>query len=120
MLFIHPMWDSETQRIGKQKCTPIGYALGGVGELIGFLGLLVLFVVPAVLAWQWWVGTFDSSLFWLFALPFGLGVASEVLVQVFWWLALRKGFKYDYERHESSWVEAGERQTYRYPDVTNG
>ena len=120
MLFIHPMWDHESQRIGKQKCTPTGYALHAIGEMIGFLGLVSLFVVPGVLVWKWWSEAFESSLFWLFALPFGLGVVSEVLVQFSWWLALRKGFKYDYERCEASWIEAGERRTYKYPGQTNG
>src|SRR5688572_13576293 len=27
MPFINPMWDSESERIGKQKCTRLGYAL---------------------------------------------------------------------------------------------
>jgi hypothetical protein len=115
MLFIHPMWDHESQRIGKQKCTPTGYALHVIAELIGFLGLLFLFAVPVILAWSWLAGTFHASLWWLFAVPFGLGIVSEVLFQYSWWLALRKGFRYDYERSEASWLEKGERRTYKYP-----
>jgi hypothetical protein len=115
MLFIHPMWDHESQRIGKQKCTPAGYALHVIAELIGFLGLLLLLGVPAVLACSWLAGRFHASLGWLFAVPFGLGIVSEVLFQYSWWLALRKGFHYDYERSEASWFEAGERRTYKYP-----
>ena len=34
MLFIHPMWDNESQRIGKQKCTPAGYALHVIAEMV--------------------------------------------------------------------------------------
>jgi hypothetical protein len=49
------------------------------------------------------------------AVPFGLGVASEVLIQLSWWLALRRGFRYDAERREASWLEAGERRTYKCP-----
>src|SRR5205814_931767 len=120
MLFIHPMWFDESQRIGKQKCTPAGYALHVIADMIGFLGLLFLFAVPAVMVWKWWTDTFDSSLFWLFAVPFGLGVVSEVLFQFSWWLALRKGFRYDYHRSEASWMEAGERRTYKYPGPTDG
>ena len=119
MLFIHPMWDHESQRIGKQKCTPAGYTLHVIAEMVGFLGLLFLFAIPAVLVWQWWAGTFDSSLFLLFTVPFGLGVASEILFQFSWWLALRRGFQYDYERCEASWMEAGERRTYKYPGRTD-
>jgi hypothetical protein len=120
MLFIHPTWDHESQRIGKQKCTPTGYALHVFGEMIGVVGLLLLFVVPAFLLWNWWAGTFDSLLFWLFAVPLGLGVISEVLVQISWWLALRKGYKYDCERCEASWLEAGKSITYKYPGRTIG
>ena len=69
MLFIHPMWDHESQRIGKQKCTPIGHAIHGVAELIGFVGLLLLFVAPVVLAWRWFAGTFHAPLLWLLAVP---------------------------------------------------
>lgn len=115
MLFIHPMWDHESQRIGKQKCTPAGYALHLIAELIGFLGLLFLFAVPAALVWQWFAGTFHASLWWLVAVPFGLGIVSEVLFQLSWWLALRRGFRYDYERCEASWLEGSERRTYKYP-----
>jgi hypothetical protein len=116
MLFIHPMWDHESQRLGKQKCTPMGYALHGIAELIGLAGLLLLLAVPVVLAWEWFTGWKVPSLFWLLAVPFSLGVISEVLFQFSWWLALRKGFRYDDDRCEASWMEAGERLTYKYPD----
>ena len=115
MLFIHPMWDHESQRIGKQQCTPTGYALHAIAELIGFMGLLMLLAVPAALAWKWFAGTFRASLFWLLVVPFGLGIASEVLFRYSWWLALRKGFRYDYARREASWMDEGERRTYKYP-----
>jgi hypothetical protein len=115
MLFIHPMWYHESQRIGKQKCTPAGYTLHVVADWIGFVGLLLLFGVPAMLVQKWLAGTFHASLFWLFAVPFGLGIVSEVLFQFSWRLALRKGFHYDYDRCEASWMEAGERRTYKYP-----
>jgi hypothetical protein len=114
MLFIHPMWFSESQRIGNQKCSPTGYRLHVIADLIGFLGLLLLFVVPAVLVSEWVSGTFHGSHFWLFAVPFGLGMVSELLFQYSWWLTLRKGFHYDYERDEASWMEAGGRRTYNH------
>ncbi|MFL5330499.1 MAG: hypothetical protein ACJ8C4_16470 [Gemmataceae bacterium] len=115
MLFIHPMWDHESQRIGKQKCTPAGYALHVIAELIGFLGLLLLLAVPAFLVWRWLAGTFHATLWWLFAVPFAIGVVSEVLFQLSWWLALRRGYRYDVERCEASWLEVGQRRTYKYP-----
>lgn len=115
MLFIHPMWFHESQRIGKQKCTPTGYALHIIAELIGFIGLLLLLAVPVVLVWRGIAGTLHSAELWLFAVPFGIGVISEMLFQFSWWLALRKGFHFDYERSEASWREADERRTYKYP-----
>jgi hypothetical protein len=115
MLFLHPMWDNESQRIGKQKCTPAGYALHVIAELIGFVGLLVLLATTGVLGWRGVSGAFHARQLWLLAVPFGLGIVSEVLFQFSWWLALRKGFQYDYERREASWMEAGERRSYKYP-----
>jgi hypothetical protein len=108
------MWSSESQRIGKQRCTPTGYRLHGVAELVGFAGLLLLLAVPAFLAWRWFAGSFHVSLWWLMAAPFGLGIASEVLFQYSWRLALRKDFRYDYTRDEASWLEGGKRRTYKY------
>lgn len=58
MLFIHPTWDHESQRIGKQKCIPVGYALHVIAGMIGFVGLLLLFGAPALLAWHRLFGSF--------------------------------------------------------------
>jgi hypothetical protein len=116
MLFIHPMWDNESQRIGKQRCTPVGYAIHVIAELIGLSGLLLLLAVPVFLLWEGINGSFRASHLWLFLVPFGVGIISEVLIQFSWWLALRKGFRYDYDQREASWDEAGERRSYKYPD----
>src|SRR5438105_3219039 len=35
MLFMHPMWDSESERLGKKHCTPAGYRLHVLAENIG-------------------------------------------------------------------------------------
>jgi hypothetical protein len=115
MLFIHPMWHHESQRIGKQKCTAAGYALHVIAEMIGFVGLLLLFALPALLVWEWLAGRFRGEFLWPLAVPFGVGVVSEVLFWYSWWLALRKGFRYDYDRCEASWRETGTRRTYKYP-----
>ena len=61
-MFIPRMWFDEVECIGKQRCTPAGYAIQGIGELIGFIGLLMLLGVPAYLAYRGVVGTFDWSL----------------------------------------------------------
>jgi hypothetical protein len=49
MLFINPMWDNEAERIGKQKCTPLGYALHAISDLIGFIALLL----PRLSRYRW-------------------------------------------------------------------
>jgi hypothetical protein len=108
------MWYSETERIGKQMCTPIGYGIHVIAEMIWFGGLLFLCVVPAFLIYKGINGGFHASLFWLLAYPPGFGIVSTVLYQYSWSLALRKHFQYDYERDEASWIEAGKRLTYKY------
>lgn len=114
MLFIHPMWDSETQRLGKRACTPVGYALHGIAELVGFVGLVALPVSAVVLAWKGLTHGFDRHLLKILAWPFGLGVVSEVLFQLSWWFAVRKEFRCDEANKEASWMERGERRTYRW------
>ena len=117
MLFIHPMWDHESQRLGKLKCTPTGYALHVVGEMIGFLGLLLLPGMVVLLILQWMDGSLRSAQLGLLAVPFCVGIVSEGLIQLSWWLARRKGFQYDYEHREASWLEERQRRTYRYPET---
>lgn len=114
MLFIHPMWDHESQRIGKQKCTPRGYALHGIADLLGFVGLGLLLGLGVYLAFKGIAGGFRASLLWLLAIPFGVGLVSEVLYHLSWVMALRRGFKYDYETSVASWDEDGKRITYKW------
>jgi hypothetical protein len=114
MFFIHPMWDHEAERIGKRRCTPIGYVIHVIADYVGFLGLLMIFAVLYCLIHAWIYGTFKNSLFWLLLLPFGFGLISELLYRFSWALAYWKGFRFDYGRGEASWIEAGERRTYTY------
>jgi len=121
MLFIYPMWDHESERIGKQKCTPLGYWLHGLADLIGFIGLLLFLGVGVYLAYRGLSQSFHASLFWLLAIPFGFGFIGQVLHQLSWGLAYRRSFEYDYEKAEASWVENGERVSYKWktPDQTS-
>jgi 4-hydroxybenzoate polyprenyltransferase len=113
MLFIYPMWDSENQRIGKQKCTPLGYKLHGIAELLGFIGL-VIFVIVCIYLWvRHSIGMFNTYQFWWMAIPIGIGIVAETLYVYSWRLAARKGFQYDYKTGEASWIDDGERQTLR-------
>ncbi len=114
MLFINPMWDNESERIGKQRCTPLGYALHVISDLIGFVGLLLLLATGAYLGYRGIDGTFHGSLLWCFGLPFGLAFVGSALYYYSWVLARRKGFRYDYDTREASWIEHGERQAYKW------
>jgi hypothetical protein len=115
-MFIPRMWFDEVERIGKQRCTPFGYALQQVGDLTGFVGLLSLFGVPLYLAYTGVVGSFRWPLLWLLGVPVVVGVVGSVIVSVSWSLARRKGFRYDDERRVSSWVEGGQERAYTYAD----
>lgn len=108
MIFIHPMWDSENQRLGLKSCTPLGYTLIGVGDFVGtLLGLLTLIAVPVYLAYRLFTGQFSSGLLWLLLIPIGLGVSGRVIFEVGWVLARRKQFRYDSAR-TAWWKEGGE------------
>lgn len=113
-MFIYPMWDNESQRIGKQKCTPWGYALHGIAELLGFIGLLLLVGLSVYLIYRAVAQSFETSLFWLLAIPFGFAIVSQALYQFSWVLAARNGFEYDYNKREASWIEHGERVAYSW------
>lgn len=119
MLFLFPMWDNESQRIGKQKCTPTGYALHGIAELLGFIGGLSLLGIVLILGYRGIIGNFVPSNLWLFAAPFGVGIVAEVLYQISWLLAIRKGFEYDYDNRVASWIESGKRVTYKWKQSEN-
>src|SRR4051812_24353692 len=117
MLFINPMWDNEAERIGMQRCTPLGYALHGISDLVGFVALLLLFGISVYSGYRGIVGTFRTIFFWLFLIPFGLAMIGSMLYRISWVLAYRRGFHYDYKCREASWLERGERRTYKYTDA---
>ncbi len=114
MLFIFPMWDNESQRIGKQKCTPTGYALHTIAELLGFIGILLFLGFTVFLGYRGLTSNFHASLFWLLAIPFGIGIIAEILFQVSWILATRRGFEYDDGNRVASWNENGRQVTYKW------
>src|SRR5258705_400391 len=114
MLFFYPMWDNESQRMGKQKCTPLGYALHCFAEMLGFGGFIFLFVLFAYFAYCEIVGSFRAYLLWLLTLPFGFGLIAEGLYQFSWFLAARKSFHYDYKTREAVWIEDGKTRSYKW------
>jgi hypothetical protein len=113
------MWDHESQRLGKKRCTPLGYALHEIAELLGFIGLLLLIAIVGYVGFKASGAGFHASLLWLLVAPFLLGCLSEGLYRYSWTLALRKGFQYDYERCEASWLEQGQRRVYKWNGLTS-
>ncbi len=113
-MFIFPMWDNESERIGKQRCTPLGYTLHGLAEMLGFLGLLFSLGLVAFLAYRGLAGSFRLSLLWLLAVPFALGLIARILYRYSWHLASLKKFHYDYDSRTASWVENGMRVEFKY------
>src|SRR6266545_5136320 len=110
------IWFDEVERIGMQRCTPVGYAINSIGGTFWLFGILALLGVPAYLAYRGFFGTFDWSLLWLLTVPFLVVIVGSILIGVSWSLAYHKRFHYDYERRESTWVEAGEKRSYTFSD----
>jgi len=101
------MWDSENQRLGLKACTPPGYRLVGIGDLMGMLGFLTLITCLAYLAYKQFVAQFSTGLLWLLLIPISMGVIGRVIYEVGWVLASRKQFSYDDSR-TAWWKEGGE------------
>ena len=110
------MWSDEVERIGKQRCTPVGYNLQAIGDLIGFSGLLLLIGVVSYLVYMGIAGTFRWMLLWWLAVPFVIGIAGSIIVSYSWSLAYRKQFRYHYEHRVSTWIVDGQEQSYSYAD----
>jgi hypothetical protein len=96
-----------------KKCYPRAYEIHGIGELIGFVGLLALFCTIA------WMALAGQS-WWLLAVPFGIGIVSEVLVLGSWAMVRKRGFKYDWDKSEASWDQDGKRVVYNYVKEKKG
>jgi len=97
------------------RCTALGYALQAIARVLGSIGFFLFPVILIFLiGYKIVFGTFDSSLYWLFAVPFGVGFIAEILFLTAWFLAGKKDFDYDYETREASWIENGKRITYKW------
>ncbi|MFN9159561.1 MAG: hypothetical protein ACK6D5_17495 [Planctomyces sp.] len=115
LMFINPMWDHESQRIGKQRCTPTGYMLHGISDLIGFIAIICLFGIPIYLVYAGIRGHVTWGMLWLRAAPFVIAIVGNIMHSYSWHLAEKQQFKYDYEKCVSTWVdELGNQQTYKY------
>ncbi|MGB0596558.1 MAG: hypothetical protein ACPGLY_07715 [Rubripirellula sp.] len=104
-MFINPMWDHESQRVGKQKCTPVGYMLHGISDLIGFIAIICLLGVIIYLAYACIRGEFTIGTRRYLLIPFTLAIPGNVLHSYYWYLADMRHFKYDYGKSTSTWVD---------------
>ncbi|WP_396159769.1 hypothetical protein [Flavobacterium sp.] len=111
------MWDHESQRIGKQRCTPVGYVLHGFSDLLGFVAIICLFGVSFYLVYAVIRGHFALGMLWLLAIPFAIAIVGNVIHSYSWHLADKRNFEYDYEKCISTWVDdCGNQQSYKYSD----
>lgn len=114
-MFINPMWDNEAERIGKMRCTPVGYALHSISDLIGLVALITLFVMPAFLVYRGVVGAFHVRLMWLLLIPFAIAFLGNLVYRFSWYLAMRRGFEYNYDSRTAKWVDKfGNPQSFRF------
>lgn len=106
------IWFGEGERIGMQKCTPIGYVLNGVGGILWLAGIVTIFAAPLYLVRRAIGGDFEWVLLWLLLAPLAIVLVGSLLIAASWLLASLKGFRYDYERDEATWNEAGQKRSY--------
>lgn len=108
------MWSSETQRLGKQKCTQLGYRLHLFADTLGAIGLFSLIILILIFIYQSLFSNSEYFQLWYFIIPFGLGIIGNILFSISWSLAYKKNFEYHYEKDEATWVEDGEVQVFKY------
>ena len=107
-LFIYPMWDSENQRLGMKACTPLGYAVRCIADLIGISGLLLLFVTGCHLIHRYLLGRpFESRYLLVLLVALVVGFVGRVLFEFGWALAAKKKFQHDSQTMTVKWIEDG-------------
>jgi len=110
------MWDSENQRLGMKACTPFGYALRQIGDLIGFFGLILLLLIPCFMVFRFFRHEFASRDWWLLLAPIIVGLIGRVLFMCGWALAMKRKFEYEYKTMTVKWVENGIQK--EFPNLT--
>lgn len=113
-MFINPMWDHESQRIGKLKCTPVGYMIHVISDLVGLVAMICLTGIPIFLVYAALRGTFFWAQLWLLAVPFVIAIIGSAMHSYSWDLAYDRQFEYDAETYISTWVdESGNQHSYQ-------
>ena len=94
-MFVNPIWQDEVQRIGKQRCTPTGYLLHTISDMIGFVAIILLLTVVCCLIYSGFRGTFTWSQLRFLIIPVATAVVGSLVHAWSWNLADRLDFKYD-------------------------
>jgi len=111
--FIYPMWDSENQRLGMKACTPFGYNVRCIADIIGFSGLIFLLVITGFLIHRYLLRhQFESRWLLLLLVPLVVGFAGRVLFEFGWGLAAKKKFEYDSQTMTVKWIEDGHKRVF--------
>jgi hypothetical protein len=107
-LFIYPMWDSENQRLAMRACTPLGYNVRCIADMIGFSGLIFLFLIIGFHIHRYLFGhPFESRCLLVLFFSLLVGFVGRVLFEFGWRLAARKKFEYDSQTMTVKWIEDG-------------
>jgi hypothetical protein len=106
------IWFGEGERIGMQRCTPIGYVINGIGGLFWVIAVLEVPALPVYLIYLGFAGAFHASLLWLLIAPLPTLLAGSFLIGISWVMAIRRDFDYHYERDESTWIRNGVKISY--------
>lgn len=109
------MWDSENQRLGMKACTPLGYTVRGVGDLIGYGGLILLLAMLGYLTFRFFRDQFLVRDILLLLIPLTAGVVGRLLLVVGWKLATKKQFQYDCDTRIARWIEDGHERAFPAP-----
>jgi hypothetical protein len=112
MIFIHPMWDSENQRLGMRACTRPGYFLRELGDGMGFIGIILLLATIAYLAYQFFRHQLSIHHLWSLLIPFFFTIIGRLLFEFGWRLAAKRHFQYDYDNRIARWIDAGHEKVF--------
>jgi hypothetical protein len=101
------MWNSENQRLGMKACTPFGYNVRCIADLIGLFGLIFLFGILGVFTLRYLRHQFELRDLWLLLIPLVVGLVGRVLFEFGRELAAKKKFEYDFQTMTAKWIENG-------------
>jgi len=114
MLFIYPMWDSEAERLGLQKCCRLSYTLRTIAEIGGAIGLYYLFFVIIYLLYKIFIGIFEINDLFILIYPFILAFICEIIFKTSYVIANKKLYKFNVKTGITTWIENGKEESYSF------